>query len=178
MSQSTNPYAPPSFDATEDPRLVGSSQDIRREGDAVVIPVLGARFPDRCVVCNQPAVKRLSRKLYWHTPYLYGLILIALLIYAIVALIVRKTARFEIGLCEKHVKRRRFGIFLAWFGFFGGLVATIAVADRAPAMMLVTMLVTIASPIAGIFMSQVVSAKRIDDRYAWLKVGRPFLDSL
>jgi hypothetical protein len=178
MSQPTNPYAPPSFDANEDPRLAGSSQAIRREGDAVVIPVIGARFPDRCVVCNQPATKRLSRKLYWHSPYLYGLIVIALLIYAIVALIVRKTAQFEIGLCDAHAKRRIYGMLIAWLGFFGGLVATIAVADRAPAMMLVTMLVMIASPIVGILMTQVVTAKRIDDRYAWLKVGRPFLDSL
>jgi hypothetical protein len=178
MDQLQNPYAPPRADIS-DPRFVGAGGEaLRREGDLVVIPVNGARFPDRCVVCNQPVVKRLQRKLYWHAPALYALICVGILIYAIVALIVRKTAHFEIGLCEAHVKRRRNGILIGWLGFFAGLVALIATADRAPELILVFALAMIGAAVAGILMTQVVAAKRIDNVNAWIKVGRPFLDSL
>jgi hypothetical protein len=178
MQQPPNPYAPPKFTSNDDTRFIGAGGGVRREGDLVVIPVNGTRFPDRCVVCNQPAVKRLQRKLYWHPQPLYALICIGVLIYAIVAIIVRKVAHFEIGLCDAHVKRRRNGILIGWLGFFAGLVATIAVADRAPALMAVFMVAMVALPVVGIVMTQVISAKRIDNQFAWLKVGRPFLDSL
>lgn len=179
MDPPPNPYAPPrAVDIAFDPTLSGPTEGLRREGDLVVIPVRGTRFPDRCVVCNQPAVKRLGRKLYWHVPFVYALICIGVLVYAIVALIVRKGAQFEVGLCEAHATRRRNGILIGWLGFFACLVATIAVADRAPALMLLFIVLMIAAPVVGILMTQVVTAKRIDKQYAWLKVGRPFLESL
>jgi hypothetical protein len=34
------------------------------------------------------------------------------------------------------------------------------------------------SVIVGIVMSQVVQPKRIDENFAWLRVGKPFLESL
>jgi hypothetical protein len=36
----------------------------------------------------------------------------------------------------------------------------------------------IAAPVVGILMTQVVTARRIDAQRAWLKVGRPFLESI
>jgi hypothetical protein len=178
MNQPPNPYAPPKFEAGADARYYGSAEGLRREGDAVVIPVNGTRFPDRCVVCNQPAVKRLSRKLYWHQPAIYALAFVALLIYAIVALIVRKSVEVEIGLCDAHAKRRRNGYLLGWLGFAACLVGIFMVIDRAPAVIFVFLIGMIGFPVAGILMTQVVKAKRIDDQFAWLKVGRPFLDSI
>jgi hypothetical protein len=178
MDQLSNPYAPPKAESSAYPPIVGSGEGLRRDGGLVVIPVNGARFPDRCVVCNQTAVKRLQRKLYWHTPVLYFLICAGILIYAIAAIVVRKRAHFEIGLCQAHVERRRNGILIGWIGFFASLVGLIAVADRAPAFIFVFVLAMIAFPVAGIIMTQVVAAKRIDNVNAWLKVGRPFLESL
>src|SRR5262245_52282652 len=130
MQQPPNPYAPPKYQPNDDPRLIGTGEGIRREGDLVVIPVFGVRFPNRCVVCNEPSVKRLQRKLYWHHQAIYSLICAGILIYAIVALIVRKAAHFEIGLCEAHVKRRRNGILLGWIGFLASLAGTVAFADH------------------------------------------------
>ena len=60
-----------------------------------------AQLPDRCTVCNAPANGlRLKRNLYWHPPAWYLLICAGLLFYAIAALIVRKKASIEIGLCR------------------------------------------------------------------------------
>jgi hypothetical protein len=78
------------------------------EGQAVYLPPF-------CVKCGQPAsgnpiVKRFS----WHHPAVYLLILVALLIYVIVALIVRKTIRVGVPLCAQHAQRRSLWITLAW----------------------------------------------------------------
>jgi len=81
-----------------------------------------APFPDRCVRCNAPANGyRLKRQLYWHPPAYYLFILLNLLIYAVVALCVRKKAIVHIGLCEKHRSRRKVGIAVGWLGTLGGV---------------------------------------------------------
>jgi uncharacterized membrane protein len=177
MQQLPNPYAPPKFSAESDAQFMGVG--LRREGDVVVIPVSGTRFPDRCVVCNQPATKRLSRKLYWHAPALYALIAISVPIYIIVGLIVRKKAETEIGLCEEHAKRRIRGYWIAWGGFvacFAGVIACIV--EDVPAAALVLGLGMIVVLVVGLRMTLVVTPKRIDKQFAWLKVGTPFLESL
>src|SRR5438105_983048 len=89
----------------------------------VLVMGQGASLPDRCVKCNAPAHgQRLVRKLYWHSPFLYLLILASILIYAIVALIVRKRARVEIGICDSARFQRRLEIALGWLLGLGGLV--------------------------------------------------------
>src|ERR1043165_4984617 len=68
-------------------------------------------FPARCVRCNAPANGyRLKRQLYWHPPAYYLFILFNLLVYAIVAMCVRKKAILHVGLCEKHRERRKWGM--------------------------------------------------------------------
>jgi hypothetical protein len=58
----------------------------------------GALLADRCVKCNAPATgPRLKKKLSWHHPAIFILIFVALLIYLIVAMILRKTAVLELG---------------------------------------------------------------------------------
>ncbi len=181
MSQ-PNPYAPPSLQA-DSPNmgpglLSGYANGLRREGDVVVIPAFGASFPHRCVVCNQPAVKRMQRKLFWHPPGYYLLIFVGALIYVIVAMAVRKRSEFELALCEAHVKRRRNGLLLAWLGTPLALIGLIALGGRSPVLMILFAVLMIAAPIAGAFMAQVISAKRIDKVEARLKVGQPFLESI
>ena len=179
MSQPPNPYAPPSLEADHEPvALGGATYGLRREGGLVVIPVLGAQFPDRCVVCNQPAARRLRRKLYWHPQGYYMLIFVGALIYVIAALIVRKSATFDMCLCEAHAKRRQTGILLGWVGFPACVLGLIAFGGESGVLVLAFVLGLIGFPVAAIIMTQVISARRIDTRHAWLKVGQPFLDSL
>ena len=178
MSDQPNPYAPPRLDLDYHPSHAGSDGGLRREGDLVVIPTRGAVFPARCVVCNDPAPHRLQRKLYWHPPAYYATICLGALIYVIVALIVRKAANFEIALCDVHSARRRNGILLGWIGvplcFIGGALLS-GVAPEWPLVGMVTGLILL---IVAVVMVKLVTAARIDDRNAWLKVGKPFLDSI
>jgi hypothetical protein len=154
-----------------------STTAIYREGDLLVAPKDGAILPARCVRCNDPAGRRLMRQLYWHPPALYLLILISLCLYIIPALIVRKKAVLEVGLCERHFKRRRWGIIIGWVGFFTGLIVFISSAESAPLVALLFLLFMVSSPIVGIVMAQVIAPKRIDAEQVRLKVGRPFLES-
>ena len=170
-----NYYAPPTADTTFT-SVAGTT--IHREGDSVVVPKDGASLPPRCVRCNLPASRRLLRRLYWHHPALYLLILVGLCFYLIPALIVRKRAVVEVGVCDQHHKRRRLGIAIGWLGFLASFVGMIATLDPVPELGLLFLLTMIATPIVGALMAQVVSATRIDNQQAWLKTGRAFLESI
>jgi hypothetical protein len=75
----------------------------------------GASLPDRCVKCNMPANGlKLTRKLYWHPPAYYLLICAGVLLYAIIALIVRKTTVIDFGICQEHKSKRKRNLIIAW----------------------------------------------------------------
>jgi hypothetical protein len=178
MSEQPNPYAPPRLESDFQPMHGGGAGSIRREGHLVVIPVHGVVFPPRCVICNQPATQRLQRRLFWHPPAYYLAICAGVLIYVIIALLVRKSASCEVGLCAEHASRRRMAILAGWVGvpllFIGGVF----LADTHPLFFLVGILLSFSLMIATLWLARVVSPARIDTMTAWLKVGRPFLDSL
>lgn len=91
--------------------LVGKG--VWREGDVVVIRN-GSSLPDRCIRCGGPFHLRLDHTFYWHNPLLYLLVFLNILIYAIVASVVRKKSFVQLGLCEAHALQRRRGLHLAW----------------------------------------------------------------
>jgi hypothetical protein len=128
-------------------------------------------LPDRCVCCNQPANGyKLKRRLTWHSPVFYLLILLNLLIYVIVALCVRKKALLYVGLCETHRKQR--GLFMAvgWLGLLGGIILLIAGLAGSSALAALTGIVmVIAGIVAFVAKVQVVSAAKIDKDLAWVK---------
>jgi len=140
-----------------------------------------ATLPDRCVKCNTPAQgRRLKRNLYWHSPYLYLLVLLNLLIYLIVAIIVRKRAKIEIGICDRHLAQRRTAIAIGWLLGLGGPALVIAsIANSSGGVALLGLLLFIVGLIVGAVKGPVVSAKRIDEEVIWVKgVCRPYLDTL
>jgi hypothetical protein len=73
-----------------------------------------ALLPDRCIKCNEPAGRKLNRRVSWHHPALYILILGGALFYVLLALIMRKTAIIEVGLCEDHSAVRKRDIVITW----------------------------------------------------------------
>jgi len=96
-----------------------SPYPIVRQGLALIIPVAGpgqaAVLPPQCIKCGAPADgKPVERTYYWHQPALYLLILAGLLIYAVVALVVRKGMKVRVSLCVRHAQRRSIGVTLAW----------------------------------------------------------------
>jgi hypothetical protein len=139
-----------------------------------------ASLPDRCVKCNVPTVGRLKRKLSWHHPAIYLIILVALLIYLIVAMVLRKSATVEIGLCDEHRAKRRRNITITWvLSILGllGIVLTIATNDGT--YIGFGALALCAALIFGLIAVRVVTPAKIDDRFVWLRgVNKEYLDEL
>ena len=109
-----NPYAAPQS-AVLPPALErsGGTEDCWRDGpDLLARPQ--ADLPRYCVKCGEPAVDYRKRSFYWHSPWLYLLILLQMIIYLIVALIVRRQGQHQVGLCAAHQGQRRRFILMAW----------------------------------------------------------------
>jgi hypothetical protein len=139
-----------------------------------------AHLPARCIKCNQPTQLRLKRKLTWHHPAIYILLVVATLIYLIVAMVVRKKATVEVGLCEAHLQRRKRNVFIAWaLGLLGVLCFVLAIAanDGTPA--LLGLLLLFGALIFGIIAARVAIPVKIDDRFVWLRgINKEYLDLL
>jgi hypothetical protein len=146
--------------------------------------VLGARaiLPDRCIKCNEPANgNRLKRNLYWHPQGWYALILLNLVIYAVVAAIVRKRANIEVGLCAKHHRARWTAIAAGWALILAGLAGMIggAIQPGQGWLALVGFTALVFGIFWGIIGGRVVFAREITpSRVRVGGAGRAFLQTL
>jgi len=148
--------------------IAGTTTTIARKKKLLVMGK-DARLPDKCIKCNAPANGlRLKRDLYWHPSAIYLLIILSILIYAIVAIIVRKRAKIEIGLCPTHARKRKICIALAWFSWLGMLGLFIAAAGLGSgALAAVGCLMFIAAIVVSC-MTSPVAARKIDKNYVWI----------
>ncbi|HKD55205.1 MAG TPA: hypothetical protein VKB72_13400 [Steroidobacteraceae bacterium] len=140
-----------------------------------------ASLPHRCVKCNEPATEPTkSRKVYWHSPWVYLLILFNVLIYAVVAVIVRKKAVIAPGLCSTHKTRRRTGIAIAWTLLLVGVALLFTgIGQRNPGASFGGMLLILGAAVVSTAVTRILRAKRIDARYVRLTgCGTAFLDSM
>jgi hypothetical protein len=129
-----------------------------------------ASLPDRCVKCNAPARGlRLKRRLSWHYPVLYLLILVAVLIYVILAALLSKRATVYLGMCAEHFQRRRKKIFVGWLLLAMGVGSIIAgVGYDYPILALIGLASLLFAAFWLVFVSRVVAVKKIDDQLVWL----------
>ena len=127
---SHNPYAPPVADVDAPP----DGAEPRRDGRLVRMGI-GARFPDRCVRCNQPAASyRVARSLYWRPTWfrwtavvvllvlfvasgasvlVSGLFVLSLAGFAVADMFLRRRIVIELPLCARH-RRLRAGVMAAF----------------------------------------------------------------
>lgn len=171
----TNPYAPPKATLIEP---IG--ERCVRDGKWVVVQT-GSDLPPRCIVCNATVTAPIkSKKLYWHSPWLYLLILINILVYVLVGLIVRKTFRVSAGLCKAHAAKRQRRMFtLAGIGAASLVVAVMLlgrdIAGAATALFVLAFIFLVLAAIAG----RKVYPREITKEYARLGgCKEPFLASL
>lgn len=140
-----------------------------RDGDKLVVHET-ATLPDRCLKCNQPADgKRVRQTFRWHSPVYYLLVLAGLLIYFVVALIVRQNATVEYGLCQRHFSQRRMFQISSWSLLalsVIGFIAAVGVGEGWLA--LFGLLALVAAAVFGT-LSQFVTVDKIDKGYVWLK---------
>lgn len=175
MSADFNPYAPPRADVDQE-----TAFDCWREGKHLVMRP-GSALPHRCVKCNQPAIEPIrARKVYWHHPAWYVLFFVSILIYIVVALIVRKKAELAPGLCARHQRRRRIFLAIGWVGFLLGLgLVFIGLDERTGMLIWGGFLLLAVTAIAGIVGARIVFPTRISPAQIRLRgCGKDFLDSL
>jgi len=178
-----NPYAPSRASlkgAQVNEQLHGGVTAWRDKRVMVMLP--DASIPQRCVKCNDAVDEPTKiRKIFWHSPWLYLLLLFNVLIFAIVAAIVRKKATVAAGLCTAHKKRRRTMITLAWVGALAGIVVVfLGMGSSAGAWgAFAGVLLIFGSIIFGMLRGRVVIATRIDNDYVRVKgCGDAYLDTL
>lgn len=146
-----------------------------RDGDALVLPVR-CTYARRCFRCGGPPTVTVARQLYWHRKAWYLLLFAGLLVYAVVAMFVRRRADLIVGLCARHEAHRR---WLLWSGL-GGLVGTFGLAWLAVRWDVGAVGVASAlSFVVGIgilvYRSNLVTASRIDDWHVWVSNAAPVL---
>jgi MFS family permease len=131
-----------------------------------------AALPARCVKCGEPvAALSLKRKLTWHSPWWYVLVLVNLLIYALVAVIISKRATIHVGLCDRHRGRRKLLMTSAWLVVATAIVMLfLAAGANANSGLWVALgvLGLLVSGILGVIASRVVMPKRITKERIWL----------
>ena len=138
--------------------------------NAQLVMTKQASLPDRCVKCNAPTTLHLRRKLQWHHPALYLLIVISVLVYAIVAMVVRKTATVSLGLCKEHFDSRRLSMIITVLLAFVAMLSVIAgIQFESPLMVLIGIGMVIAAAVYGTITIRVVTPTKIDEHFVWLK---------
>ena len=175
-----NPYAPSRASLAGAAVTPAEGGGTWRDG-AVLVLSPAASLPPRCVRCNEPAEEPTkNRRVYWHSPWIYLLILVNILIYAVVALIVRKKAMVAPGLCSAHKRRRRVGIVIAWVLLLGGVALLFfGVANGDGAGVGGGVLLMLVAVLVSMNVARILRPKRIDDQYVRLKgCGAAFLDSI
>jgi predicted Zn finger-like uncharacterized protein len=156
-----------------------------RDGNRLVMSH-DAQLPYVCIKTNLPADDWLRRKLYWHNPWLYLLVLVSIWIYVIVALIVRQKADIRVGLCRAQIVRRRWVIAGAWIAVLLGIVLCIGgLANSQPPnnsgwiVALAGLILLLAGAILGAVLARIVAPTRITKECVWIKGAHPeFLASL
>lgn len=138
-----------------------------------------AILPHRCVKCNAAAADHSMRKTYyWHPPVLYLTLLAGILVYVILALILRKRGTIRFSLCPAHRLRRTMHIALSLLLAIGSPILCIALAVQLdhPWPLLLMLIVIIATGIYAVLCIAPLRPTRIDDD--WLTMagaGEDFL---
>lgn len=178
-----NPYAPPEAEVVTanmvGAPMGGANLGVYRQGKLLVMHK-SAKLPDRCVKSNEPAFGRtLKRSLTWHHPAIYLSILVSILIYVILALILRKTATIYIGLSDLYFAKRIRAIMLGWGFVLAGIVlfiVGIVYIDQEEWMGLLIpggIFVGLAAAIYGLIAARMVSPQKITDTHVYLKGVHP-----
>lgn len=88
--------------AFQSPALAPAS----RRGKDLLVP-RGSSLPPTCIKCSAAATTPWRKKFYWHPPWVFILVLLNLLIYAVVAIIIRKKMELNVPLCDRHHADRK-----------------------------------------------------------------------
>lgn len=184
MRDDDNPYAAPQARIVSADLAACSEEFCWRQGDRVVV-LKGQPLPPRCIKCNAANVVVKSRRFYWVKSSVYlplALMILMplatplfLLISLVLHLLMRKSSRHIVGMCEQHDRRRRLAM-MAGLAMLGIGPAVITVWTESFPFALLLMGIGIVTAAVG---SQTLSAAGIDDQCGYYRgCGKAFLESL
>lgn len=175
LATQTPPLPTPQPGASPPPMPGAMAPQLWRQNNILLVAA-GLPLPDVCVKCAGPADgRRRTLKLLWHERWIYLLILVAVIVYAVVATILNKKATLEIGYCARCAARRRNHLLVGWLIVLlgvAGIVLAIALDDGAYAA--VGGLAIFVGLIWAIVATPILKPTRIDDwGNAWIKGVHP-----
>ena len=81
---------------------LGTAATAYREGKTLVVPS-GGSLPACCVKCGtSQSVSRLTKTFRWHSPWIYALIFLGVIVYFAIALVISRKVRIDVPLCRAH----------------------------------------------------------------------------
>jgi hypothetical protein len=151
----------------------------------LLVTVDQAKFPHACVRCGQPGSGRPYRRVYyWHSPWVYLILLASPLVYIIVAMCIRGKATVDLSLCAGHRSARGRNIAISWLVFLSSFVwwylaATVRGRDLPPLLVIGGFLTFFGGMIAILLSARILAPKKVDRGYVWLSgAGGGFLNGL
>jgi len=166
--------------------MATASYGVWRQGNQIVASK-GATLPTACVKCNcTEELKSIRRNYSWHHPAWVLLIFVGVLIYIIVALVLRQSGVVTFSLCHRHRKRRAIALLLMWLGVlvsYGAMFVGCSLTQRREDLQVLIVIswfiLLVAALIAGQIFARILTPKKIDDRFLYLGGACPeFLNSL
>ena len=159
-----------------------ASTGVWRDGKRLIMR-LGAELPMRCLLSNEPAVKRVRKSWSWHTPWLF-LLAASPLIYIIVALIVRKKASIDLPVSTRILQKNRKvtrvtvcvclgGVVLTILGVFLPAAGSHFLSDVKLWMGLGGVIVLVVGALVGLILLNTLQPEKITNTHLWLKGVHP-----
>jgi len=161
-----------------------SSGGIWSDGKMLVVHKQ-AKLPLICVKTNEPAEKTIQRTFYWHSPLVYFLILLNIIIYFIGAMLTRKSHKLGVPISQDIASRRTKSVLLCWlfamlsiglivFGFYMVSIGNSNFNSTVGICSVIGGFVTlIASAVIGSRKASILVAKKITDHATWFKGANP-----
>ncbi len=138
-----------------------------------------AVLPPYCIRCGRPAEPNtLSKKFSWHPQWIYFFILIAIFIYIILALTMRKCISLQIPLCAGHLEKYRALRLASAVLLLGCIPEMVGAGNYLPEQYMgwgiaAGFLALVAGLVCLILFSSLLHAKRIDRHYGYFSSASP-----
>jgi len=132
-----------------------------------------AQLPPYCVKCGRPAeATPLRRRFSWHPTWIYVFLLIALLVYAILAATLSKRTTLHLPLCSAHFEKYKTLRILAAVLLLGAIPEMILAGTYLPGNYMgwgifAGVLAFLAGLVCLVLFNGVLRANRIDEHYGY-----------
>ena len=175
-----NPYVAPESAVSTLPPLTHGEDQVWRRGKYLIFRK-GASLPERCIKTNVPVQgPGLRRKVTWHHPAVFLALLANVIVYVIIALCMRKTAKVELPVSKSANRKRQLAVAITSLGIVGSFAAFIyGMVKDIPELGSLGVLGLLGFAIYGVIFARFVVARKITDDFVWLTgVSREYLAEL